>query len=121
MPEWGLLLLMIIDNHILMFVLYGYMKTVEKSVSVTRLGASRQVAIPKKLHDEMGLQPGDYFEVVREDDRLVFKPKVLIDKSLREKLDRADLAYKQGKYAGPFKSASVAVRAVKQYHARNSH
>lgn len=98
------------------------MKTAEKVALVTRLGASRQVAIPKKLHDEMGLQPGDYFEVIQEKDQLVFKPKVLMDKVLQKELDKAEEAYQRGQYKGPFKSAGAAMRAVKQYrHARDSH
>ena len=98
------------------------MKTLEKSSHITRLGASRQVAIPKTLHDEMGLRPGDYFEVTRENNVLVLKPKVLIDKTLKKKLDEAEIAYKKGKYAGPFKSARAALRAVETYrHERHSH
>ena len=28
-----------------------------------KIGVSRQVVIPKKIHDKLGLAPGDYLEV----------------------------------------------------------
>ena len=40
--------------------------------------------IPKKLHDQLGLAPGDYLEVELEGDHLVFTPKALIEKRLAE-------------------------------------
>ena len=33
------------------------------SMPVVKIGVSRQVAIPKKLHKELGLEAGDYLEV----------------------------------------------------------
>ena len=44
------------------------------------------IAIPKKLHEKLGLVPGDYLEVEREDDRLVLTPKMLVEKRLAEGL-----------------------------------
>ena len=32
-------------------------------MSAVKVGVSRQVAIPKKLHDQLGLTPGDYLEI----------------------------------------------------------
>ena len=110
------------DKLLFIFVLYNYMKTLEKPISVARLGLSRQIAIPKKLHDELGLEPGDYFEVTREEDMIVFKPKVLMDKTIQKRLEKAEKAYKKGKYKGPFKSASAVLLAVKQSrHEGHSH
>lgn len=49
-------------------------------MSVVKLGTSRQVVIPKKLHDELELAPGDYLDVTLEHGRLVFTPKRLVDR-----------------------------------------
>src|SRR3989338_4717787 len=64
----------------------------------------------------------DYFEVTREKDTIVFKPKVLMDKTIQKRLEKAEKAYKKGKYKGPFKSASAVLLAVKQSrHEGHSH
>ena len=44
-------------------VKYKYMKTQSEAPTTVKLGVSRQVVIPKKLHDRLGLKPGDYLEV----------------------------------------------------------
>ena len=45
-----------------------------------KIGASRQVVIPKRIYDQLGLAPGDYLEVELNDGRLTFTPKTLVDK-----------------------------------------
>jgi len=45
-----------------------------------KLGASRQVMIPKKIYEQAGLTPGDFLEVEYHDGKIIFTPKVLIDK-----------------------------------------
>jgi AbrB family looped-hinge helix DNA binding protein len=45
-----------------------------------KIGASRQVVIPKRLYDELGLAPGDYLEVELSRGKLTFTPKTLVDK-----------------------------------------
>ncbi len=45
-----------------------------------KIGASRQVVIPKRIYDQLGLTPGDYLEVELTDGRLTFTPKTLVDK-----------------------------------------
>jgi len=43
-----------------------------------KLGRSRQIVIPKKLYDALGLAPGDYLEVeLYTDNRLLVTPKEL--------------------------------------------
>ena len=40
-----------------------------------KLGTSRQIVIPKKLYDALGLTPGDYLEVeLYEGNRLLVTP-----------------------------------------------
>lgn len=54
-------------------------------VKITR---NRQVTLPKSLCQELGLDEGDYVEIVREGDHLVLRPKKLVDKTLQEKKER---------------------------------
>jgi AbrB family looped-hinge helix DNA binding protein len=77
-------------------------------MSAVKIGVSRQVAIPKKLHDQLGLVPGDYLEIEVRDNRLILTPKTLIDRRLAEGLD--DL--KHGRTSGPFSSASALIRSL---------
>jgi AbrB family looped-hinge helix DNA binding protein len=77
-------------------------------MSAVKIGMSRQVAIPKKLHDQLGLAPGDYLEIEVRDNRLILTPKTLIDRRLAEGLD--DL--KHGRTSGPFSSASALIRSL---------
>jgi AbrB family looped-hinge helix DNA binding protein len=77
---------------------------------MARLGVSRQVAIPKKIHDELGLEPGDYLEVERKDDQIILTPTALIEKRLAEGL--ADI--KEGRTYGPFRSVKEMLRSLHQ-------
>ena len=74
-----------------------------------KIGVSRQVIIPKKLFEKLGLVPGDYLEVELKDERLVLTPKMLVEKRLAESL--ADI--RRGRVVGPFKTARPAIRALK--------
>jgi AbrB family looped-hinge helix DNA binding protein len=78
---------------------------------VVKIGTSRQVVIPKKLHDQLGLAAGDYISVELQGNQLVFTPQELIEKRLTEGLE--DL--KHGRILGPFKTAKAAIRGL---HAR---
>jgi AbrB family looped-hinge helix DNA binding protein len=79
-----------------------------RSVAIVKIGVSRQVAIPKKLHDQLGLAPGDFLEVALEGDRLVLTPKALIEKRLAESL--ADIQH--GRVHGPFRSMPALLRSL---------
>jgi AbrB family looped-hinge helix DNA binding protein len=81
---------------------------VRRAAVIVKIGVSRQVAIPKKLHDELGLAPGDYLQVEVEGDRLILTPKALIEKRLAESLD--DI--REGRVHGPFRSASALLRSL---------
>jgi AbrB family looped-hinge helix DNA binding protein len=90
---------------------YDYMKIQtrrSRSTAVVKIGVSRQVAIPKKLHDQLGLVPGDYLQVELEGDRLILTPKALIEKRLAESLE--DI--RQGRVRGPFKSVPALLRSL---------
>jgi AbrB family looped-hinge helix DNA binding protein len=79
-----------------------------RAAVIVKIGVSRQVAIPKKLHDQMGLAPGDYLQVELEGDRLILTPKALIEKRLAEGLE--DI--RQGRVHGPFKSVPALLRSL---------
>ena len=78
--------------------------------AVVKLGVSRQVAIPKRIHDQLGLQPGDYLEVSLEDERVILTPKAFVEKRLAEGLE--DI--RKGRVHGPFRSASALVRSLRK-------
>ena len=48
-------------------------------LTTVKLGPSRQIAIPKKVHDQLGLTPGTIFEVQIRAGSLVYTPKSLAD------------------------------------------
>ena len=49
-------------------------------MSAVKIGASRQVIIPKKVYEELGLAAGDYLDVRVQDGNLLISPKTLVDK-----------------------------------------
>jgi AbrB family looped-hinge helix DNA binding protein len=75
---------------------------------LARVGASRQVAIPKKLHDELGLSAGDIVEVERKGNQIVLTPKDLVEKGIAEGLE--DL--KKGRAYGPFSSVKDMLKSL---------
>ena len=78
-------------------------------MAAVKIGVSRQVVIPKKIHDQLGLAPGDYLEVELERGKVVMTPKALVEKRFKAELDKrldeglADL--RAGRSYGPFNSA----------------
>ena len=75
-----------------------------------KIGVSRHVVIPKKIHDQLGLEPGDYLEVALEGDRVILTPKALVEKRLAEGLE--DI--RKGRVTGPFRSASSMIRSLRK-------
>ncbi len=85
-------------------------KAVGSLSSVVKIGASRQVIIPKKIHDRLGLEPGDYLEVELQNDKVILTPKALVEKRLAEALEDV----KRGRVHGPFRSASEMLRSLRR-------
>ncbi len=52
-------------------------------MSAVKIGASRQVIIPKKVYEQLGLTAGDYLDVKIQDGSLVMSPKTLVDKPMQ--------------------------------------
>ncbi len=84
-------------------------KAIPTITSVVKVGVSRQVIIPKKIHDRLGLEPGDYLEVALQGGKVVLTPKALVEKRLAEAFD--DM--KHGRIHGPFRSASEMLRSLR--------
>ncbi len=84
------------------------MKTQAKSSQriAVKIGVSRQVVIPKKIHDRLGLAPGDYLQVELKGDKVIMTPQAFIEKRLAEGLE--DI--RKGRVHGPFASGADAVR-----------
>lgn len=87
-----------------------------KPAVAVKIGVSRQVVIPKKIHDELGLEPGDYLEVELEGDRLVLTPKALVEKRIAEGLE--DI--REGRLRGPFRSVPALVRSLRKAAKKNA-
>jgi AbrB family looped-hinge helix DNA binding protein len=47
---------------------------------VSKLGQRRQVVIPKKIWEDLGLEVGDFVEIERVEGTVVIKPKRLVDR-----------------------------------------
>ena len=77
-------------------------------MNAVKIGISRQVTIPKKIHDQLGLSPGDYLEVELREGRVVFTPKTFVDKRIEEGLEDIE----QGRVHGPFSSAEELVSSL---------
>ena len=79
-----------------------------------KIGTSRQVVIPKKIHDEIGLTPGDYLEVELQDGKVVLTPKTLVDKQIKDRLKEGLEDIKRGRIHGPFDSTKDMVRSLRK-------
>jgi len=50
-------------------------------MSLIQVREKAQITIPSKIRKALGIKEGDYLEVEVEDNKIVFVPKVLIDKA----------------------------------------
>jgi AbrB family looped-hinge helix DNA binding protein len=75
-----------------------------------KIGLSRQVAIPKRIHDQLGLVPGDYLQVELKGDKVIMTPQAMIEKRLAEGLDD----FKKGRMHGPFASAAEMASSLRK-------
>jgi len=82
-------------------------------MTAVKVGAGRQVVIPKDIHDKLGLVPGDLLEVEVERGKLVMTPKPLADTKLEQHLAEGLEDLRVGRSHGPFKSAQEAVRFLR--------
>jgi len=84
-----------------------------------KIGLSRQVVIPKKIHDELGLIPGDYLEVKIREGTVVMTPQALIGKhfkaDLEKRLAESFEDFRKGRTYGPFATTKEAIAALHAY------
>ena len=85
-----------------------------KLIATVKLGVSRQVVIPKKLHDRLGLKPGDYLEVEEQQGKVVMTPKALVDRRVQAAFEESMEDFKHGRYSGPFDTAGEATASLHQ-------
>ena len=79
-------------------------------MQAVKVGVSRQVAIPKKLHDQLGLSAGDYLEIEVRGNQLILTPKELVNKRLAE----AEADVRKGRLHGPYSTAPETVKALRR-------
>ena len=80
------------------------------AMATVKIGRSRQVVIPKPIHDQLGLKPGDLLEVKLQQNQVVFTPKELVDRELALALED----FKAGRFIGPFRTAKAGIRALRR-------
>jgi len=74
-------------------------------MTAVKVGMRRQVVLPKKIHDPVGLTADDYLEVGVERGKVVMTPKALVDKQLEKRLAESFEDVRKGRTYGPFSSA----------------
>ncbi len=89
------------------------MKTINKEKNKrvnpkVKLGASRQIAIPKRIYDDLNLSAGDYLEMEVANSKIILTPKVFVAKGVIQGL--ADI--KNGKITGPFNNIDDLVKEL---------
>jgi AbrB family looped-hinge helix DNA binding protein len=84
-------------------------------MALTRVKPKFQVTIPEATRKAVGLKVGDFVDATPTRGGIFLRPKVVVDKlDLDKRFEESMAAYKEGRYLGPFKTASAAVRALKQ-------
>lgn len=85
------------------------------TMALTRVKPKFQVTIPEATRKAVGLKVGDFVEATPSKGGIFLRPKVVVDKvDLDKRLEAAEAAYREGRYLGPFKTASAAMRALKR-------
>jgi bifunctional DNA-binding transcriptional regulator/antitoxin component of YhaV-PrlF toxin-antitoxin module len=78
----------------------------QPSKSAIKLGADRELVIPKRIYDKLGFSPGDFVEITQQGKTLVLTPqrtssmKKPFDRDLQEALEDV----RAGRMSGPFKT-----------------
>jgi AbrB family looped-hinge helix DNA binding protein len=91
------------------------MKTITKqhvnkdAAQMVKIGTSRQVAIPKKIYEQLRLGAGDYLEAEVREDKLILTPQAFIEKRLAEGLREIE----KGKVTGPFDNAKDMIKSLR--------
>ncbi len=49
-------------------------------MSLVQIREKAQITIPSRIRKELGIKKGDYLEIIKEDNKIVIIPKILVDK-----------------------------------------
>jgi AbrB family looped-hinge helix DNA binding protein len=87
-----------------------------------KLGAKRQIVLPKEITERLHLEPGEELEAYTTEKAVVLVPRKHIPKDQRwyytdewqQMMQEAFEALKQGEVLGPFNTAEEAIRALKE-------
>ncbi len=50
-------------------------------MALVQIREKSQITIPSSIRKELGIKKGDYLEVIREGDRILLIPKIVVDKN----------------------------------------
>ncbi len=49
-------------------------------MSLVQIREKAQITIPSRIRKELGIKNGDYLEIIKEDNKIIIIPKILVDK-----------------------------------------
>ena len=83
---------------------------------LVKISRGRQVTIPKKLFDAMRLAEGDYIEVERQGDILMFRPATVIakDKAKAKLFELIDTVQERNKDVDPKEVEALVSEAIRE-------
>lgn len=91
-------------------------------MSVVKIRANRQITIPKRIFDDLGLKEGEFVDVIRNEEMVVVKPRVSVDpgnvltakqkERIDERLAEGLKDIEDGRVFGPFETVEMALRAL---------
>lgn len=76
---------------------------------VVRIREKYQVTLPSKIRKALGVEVGDFLEAEVEKDRIILKPKAIIDKGIQKALEDA----KAERVYDPFDTAGETMEFLK--------
>lgn len=77
-----------------------------------KIGDSRQVVIPKKIQDALGLAPGDYLNVELRREKIVLTPKTSGDRRIARRIAEGLEDIRRGRVYGPFSSTREMIQSL---------
>lgn len=82
----------------------------EITVPLVKIKEKYQVTLPASIRQRAGLTVGDFLEAEVHGKKITLTPKRVVDRDLALALED----FKQGRFIGPFRTAKVAVRALRR-------
>jgi AbrB family looped-hinge helix DNA binding protein len=90
-------------------------------MAITRIGPKHQITIPQETFEQLGLEPGDFLEVLVRDDVLYLVPQKLIPREQawfwarewQEREREADAVIANEELSGPFKTVDELIQHLR--------